>query len=79
MKLAIVISALRISEKIQFRPFLSKFSCCRTREDLSIDVSITTVGLILTKLEAQNYELAVDRYMHPRMTGMHKILLRTKV
>ena len=26
------------------------FSCCSTREDLSIDVSITIVGLILTKL-----------------------------
>ena len=27
-----------------------KFQCCSTREDLSIDVSITNVGLILTKL-----------------------------
>ena len=26
------------------------FPCCSTREDLSIDVSITNVGLILTKL-----------------------------
>ena len=26
------------------------FSCCSTREDLSIDVSITNVGLILKKL-----------------------------
>ena len=26
------------------------FPCCSTREDFSIDVSITTVGLILTKL-----------------------------
>ena len=26
------------------------FPCCSTREDLSIDVSITIVGLILTKL-----------------------------
>ena len=25
------------------------FSCCSTREELSIDASITTVGLILTK------------------------------
>ena len=23
------------------------------------------------QLKAQNYELAVDRYMHPRMKGMH--------
>ena len=75
---------------------------CRTREDISIDVSITNVGLILTKigwflsrgtdrqtntilefsygnmsahtkfkLKAQNQELAVDRFMHLRMTGMH--------
>ena len=40
----------------QFRTFLKKknqifgFPCCITREDLSIDVSITNVGLILTKL-----------------------------
>ena len=26
-----------------------RFPCCNTREDLSIDVSITTVGLIFTK------------------------------
>ena len=23
------------------------------------------------QLKAQNYELSVDPYMHPRMTGMH--------
>ena len=23
------------------------------------------------QLKAQNYELAVDRYLHPLMTGMH--------
>ena len=39
---------------IQFRTFLKKnpifwFPCCSTREDLSVDVSITYVGLILTK------------------------------
>ena len=28
---------------------ISWFSCCSTREDLSVDVSITNVGLILTK------------------------------
>ena len=40
----------------QFQTFLKKkkiknfwFPCCSTREDLSIDVSITNVGLILTK------------------------------
>ena len=43
------------TSRIQFRTFLKKkqisgFPWCSTREDLSIDVSITTVGLILTKL-----------------------------
>ena len=38
-----------------FELFLKKiqifgFPCCSTREDLSIDVSITNVGLILTNL-----------------------------
>ena len=42
------------TSKIQFRTFLKKksnfwFPCCGTREDLSVDVSITNVGLILTK------------------------------
>ena len=43
------------TSRIQFRTFLRKknrifwFPCCSTREDLSIDVSITNVGLILTK------------------------------
>ena len=40
----------------QFQTFLKKLKkkkciqCCSTREDFSIDVSITNVGLILTKL-----------------------------
>ena len=44
------------TSRIQFRTFMKKrnqifwFSCCSTREDLSIDVSITNVELILTKL-----------------------------
>ena len=36
----------------QFRTFLKKknwFPCCSTREDLPVDVSITYVGLIVTK------------------------------
>ena len=43
------------TSQIQFRTFLKKknqiswFSCCSTHEDLSVDVSITYVGLILTK------------------------------
>ena len=50
-----VISALRRKSKLEFRTFLEKnrilgFPWCSTREDLSIVVSITNVGLILTKL-----------------------------
>ena len=30
--------------------YIFRFPCCSTREDLSIDVSITNVGLMLTKL-----------------------------
>ena len=43
------------TSRIQFRTFLKKknqifwFSWCSTREDLSVDVSLTHVGLILTK------------------------------
>ena len=42
------------TSQIQFQTFLKKnqifwFPCCSTREDLSVDVSITYVGLILTK------------------------------
>ena len=50
-----VISALRRKSKFEFQTFFGKiqilgFPWCSTREDLSIDVSITNVGLILTKL-----------------------------
>ena len=43
------------SQKFEFRTFLKKIkffglASCSSREDLSIDVSITNVGLILTKL-----------------------------
>ena len=53
---ATVISTLQHKSKFEFRTFLKKknqifgFPCCSTCEDLSIDVSITNVGLILTKL-----------------------------
>ena len=53
-----MISALQHKSKntsrIKFQTFLIKknqifwFPCCSTREDLSVDVSITNVGLILT-------------------------------
>ena len=51
-----VISALRRKSKFEFRTFLKTkiqilgFLWFSTREGLSIDVSITNVGLILTKL-----------------------------
>ena len=50
-----VISALRRKSKFEFRTFWKKIQIlgspwCSTREDLSIDVSITNVGPILTKL-----------------------------
>ena len=47
---------VKIKVKIQFRPLLKRnsicfrFSCCSTRTELCIDVSIINVGLILTKL-----------------------------
>ena len=37
------------------------FPCCSTREDLSIDVSITNVGLILTKLRYGQTDRRTDR------------------
>ena len=50
-----VISALRRKSKFEFRTSWKKiqtlvFPCCSTHEDFSIDVSITNVGLTLTKL-----------------------------
>ena len=51
-----IISALCLKSKFEFRTSLKKiqifgFPCCSSREDLSIDESITNVGLILTKLK----------------------------
>ena len=43
---------IKIKVKFNFELFWRKknwFPCCSTREDLSVDVSITYVGLILTK------------------------------
>ena len=51
-----VISARQRKSKFNFKLFEKKkiqmfgFPCCSTSENLSIDVSITNVGLILTKL-----------------------------
>ena len=50
-----MISALRQKSKFEFRTFLKinqilGFPWCSTYEDLSIDVSITNIGLISTKL-----------------------------
>ena len=54
LKKAKVISALRHKSKFNFDLFLKEiqnfgFSCCSSCKDLSIDTSITAVGLILTK------------------------------
>ena len=51
-----VISARQHKSKFNLKLFWKKnqifgFTCCGTREDLSIDVSICNVGLILTKLK----------------------------
>ena len=48
-----MISALRHKSKFEFQTVLIFFQifgflCCSTREDLSIDVSIINVGLMLT-------------------------------
>ena len=55
-----MISALRHKSKFEFRTFLKKiqfpgFPRRSTREDLTIDVSITNVGLILTKLMVTSF------------------------
>ena len=71
-----MISALRQKSKFKFRTILKKiqifgFPCCSTREDHSIDVSITNVGLILKKLRLfqlfvksrnSNFELFWKKY-----------------
>ena len=55
------------------------FQCCSTREDLSIDVSITNVGLILTKLrlfqlfvtnQNSNFELFWKKF---KFLGFHGV------
>ena len=66
--------------KIQCRPPFKKeffgFPCCSTREDLSIDVSITNVGLILTMLGRFIFSRGTDRqigFWNPHMeTCRHK-------
>ena len=48
------------------------FPCCSTREDLSVDVSITYVGLILTKLAR-----AISFSRHSETRGTDRIQFRT--
>ena len=62
-----VISALQHKSKFEFRTFVKKIHIfglplCSTREDLSIDVSITNVGLILTKLYCDFFSRGTDRW-----------------
>ena len=81
-----VISAFRQKSKFEFRTFLKKKSIfwvsdCSTREDFSIDVSITNVGLILTKLrlfqlfvksQNSNFELFWKKF---KFFGFHGAVL----
>ena len=60
--------------KIRFRALkkirIFAFSCCSTHKDLSIDVSITNVGLILTKLWwflCSGYGQTDTRFWNPHM------------
>ena len=73
--------------KFEFRTFWKKtrilgFPWCSTREDLSIDVSITNVGLILTKLrwfqlfvksQNSNFELFWKKKI--KFLGFHGVVL----
>ena len=61
---------------------ISGFLCCSTREDHSIDVSITNVGLILTKLrwfqlfvksQNSNFELFWEKKI--KFLGLHGVVL----
>ena len=81
-----MISALRQKSNFEFQTFLKKiqifgFPCCSTREDLSIDVSITNVGLILTKLrwfqlfvksQISNFKLFWKKF---KFSGFHVVVL----
>ena len=63
------------SRNTQVSIFLKKkkigFPCCSTREDLSIDVSITNVGLILTKTQSSKLGVSCQSlYLSPD-DGMH--------
>ena len=79
-----MISALRQKSKFEFRTIKKKknlgFPWSSTREDLSIDVSITNVGLILTKLrwfqlfvksQNSNFEL----WKKNKFLGFHGVVL----
>ena len=57
------------------------FSCCSTREDLSIDVSITNVGLILTKLgdfsSSPQVKIRISNFFEKKIEflGFHGVVL----
>ena len=69
---------VKIQVKFNFELFWKKnqifwFPCCSTREDLSIDASITNVGLILTKLRGFLFSLygQTDRHGFGTLTWKH--------
>ena len=78
-----VISALRRKSKFEFRTFWKKknqilgFPCCSTREDLSIDVSITNVGLTLTKLGGFLFSRGTDRWTDRRTDRQTETVLES--
>ena len=80
----------RGTDRIQFRQFrtfwkkfhISGFPWSSTREDLSIDVSITNVGLILTKLrwfqlfvKSQNLNFELFWKKKIQFLGWHRVVL----
>ena len=73
------ISNLKKKVKIQFRIFLNQiimFPCSSTLEDLSIDVSDTNVGLILTKLRRFQLFVKIRTFLKKNhILGFHGVVL----
>ena len=76
------ISNLKKKVKIQFRIFLNQiimFPCSSTLEDLSIDVSDTNVGLILTKLRRFQLfiKIRISNFFEKKnhILGFHAVVL----